>query len=171
MFFSVQISLLITETFRHPFPVFKFSTGREALRGGGGGGGGGGASHVGPAACRCGPISRPGQVSEVFRKSCNFHGFSWSSLCCCPVLIRLLPLSSSLKQLSVYEEAETTSQDTANESGQNQPQVVDVSSMPNVAKDGDAALPSSILAGRPGGSRDLSPGPLICWSVACPSRP
>ena len=55
-----------------------------------------------------------------------------------------------MEQLSVYEEAETTSQDTANESGQNQPQVVNVSSTPDVAKDRDAASPSSIPAGPAG---------------------
>ena len=52
-----------------------------------------------------------------------------------------------MEQLLVYEEAETTSQDTANESGQNQPQVGNVSSKPDVAQDRDAAPPSSITAG------------------------
>ena len=52
-----------------------------------------------------------------------------------------------MEQLSVYEEAETTSQDTTNESGQNQPQVGNISYQPDIAQDGDPAPPSSIPAG------------------------
>ena len=51
-----------------------------------------------------------------------------------------------MEQLSVYEEAEMTSQDTA----KNQPQVVNFSATPDVVNDGDAAPQSSITAGPAG---------------------
>ena len=66
------------------------------------------------------------------------------------------------EQLLVYEEAETASRDT--ESGQDEPKVVDVSSTPDVANDGDAAPPSSLPVG--------PAGPVTCnqdFSSAAPS--
>ena len=50
-------------------------------------------------------------------------------------------------QASVYEEAAMTSQDKALQSGEDQTPLVDVSSTPDIAKDGEAVPPSSIPAG------------------------
>ena len=78
--FSVQISLPITETFRHPFPVFKLSTGSEALR------------SFSFLTRRRGAGSFPVRFQRFSGNLVIFTDFSCSSLRCWPVLIRPFPV-------------------------------------------------------------------------------
>ena len=80
------------------------------------------------------------QVLEVFRKSCVFHEIFLFLFTQLSRAYTIFQLSSSMEQVSVYEEVAMTSQDNALQSGKDQTCLVDVSSMPDVAKDGDAVL-------------------------------
>ena len=80
------------------------------------------------------------QVLEVFRKSCVFHEIFLFLFTQLSRAYTIFQLSSSMEQVSVYEEVAMNSQDNALQSGKDQTCLVDVSSMPDVAKDGDAVL-------------------------------
>ena len=136
--FSVQISLTITETFRHPFQVYKLFDRKW-----------------GPSVIFFSHKKRWGvrrvTSGEDFRKSCVFHEiFLFLLTQLSRAYITFFPLSSSMEQVSVYEKAAVTSQDNALQSDEDQTPLMDVSSMPDVAKDADAVPPSSIPAGLAG---------------------
>ena len=68
--------------------------------------------------------------------------------------------------LTAWNKDGTPSQNTDQESGPDMNPVVDISTMPDLSKDADAI----VSPGGPDGSRDLSPGPDLYCSVACPGR-
>ena len=100
------------------------------------------------------------QVWAFPRKIVFLAKFYWSSICCCPVLIRSPSSLSNSMERHVFSEYWPRVWPRQNP-------VVDISRMPDRRRCG----PAVVRPGGPGGSRDLSPRPDLDCSVACPGRP
>ena len=141
-----------------------------------------------PAQLRAPLIGQCGAIPTVSWPPCTtLHGPCWPScqvfrscdeflihmLCDCPVLSRPFPLSSSMKQLAVYDEVEVTSQDSCQQPGEALPIAEDLSKSPEVVKNGVPVhchrsrrvhrVPWTVLRPVPLLLRRLSPLALLPW--------
>ena len=140
MWFYGQLSLPITETFRHPFPDFdlfrpevrSFSLVLFCKEKGG----------------RTWVTS--GRVLSVLMKFVFFTDFSLTSVRRWPMIIRPFSLCYSIEQLSACGEGDQPTPNADLESGQVKTSSSSVSAPLDLSQDGDLAPPSSILAGLTG---------------------